>query len=119
MLIFVQVQHLLRTGCDIFEHLRKCEFLELTEPGLHDDQMTPDSVLEHDGWTRTESCSTSGLTVDLIDCTTTTEVVRKKRTGLSRVRADNRPDNEPVFYTSEVEGTGSRRKGMPRRAPFH
>ncbi|KAK6142933.1 hypothetical protein DH2020_023281 [Rehmannia glutinosa] len=83
----VQLQHILRTGCKLSKYLRKCEFLALSEPGLDDGQMTPDSVLEPTGSVRTESGSSNGIAAGLSECpaltsTATTEIVRKKRSTL-------------------------------------
>ncbi|KAK6142956.1 hypothetical protein DH2020_023304 [Rehmannia glutinosa] len=113
----VQLQHILRTGCKLSKYLRKCEFLALSEPGLDDGQMTPDSVLEPTGSVRTESGSSNGIAAGLSECpaltsTATTEIVRKKRSTLPGIRSAFTPACRPV---SEI----NRRKGTPHRSPLY
>ncbi|KAK6142926.1 hypothetical protein DH2020_023274 [Rehmannia glutinosa] len=112
-----KLQHILRTGCKLSKYLRKCEFLALSEPGLDDGQMTPDSVLEPTGSVRTESGSSNGIAAGLSECpaltsTATTEIVRKKRSTLPGIRSAFTPACRPV---SEI----NRRKGTPHRSPLY
>ncbi|XP_073308629.1 protein RGF1 INDUCIBLE TRANSCRIPTION FACTOR 1-like isoform X1 [Primulina huaijiensis] len=114
--------HVLRSGCNVSNYLRKCEFLAMPEPGLDDDQRTPDSVLEATGPGSSESGSdcgdpTSSLGYPAFTCTATTEVVRKKRSNLTGFRSDYSLACEPVLEVSEV--IRSRRKGTPHRSPFY
>ena len=115
-----QINFLIRTKGGISEYLFDCKTLSLPEPGLDDGFMTPDSVLEPAGSSRTSSGSggCSGVDCRTVACTATTEIVRKKRSSLSSAyRAVCRPVCSPV---SEISASlMNRRKGTPQRAPLY
>jgi hypothetical protein len=94
--------------------------MPLSDSGPDDDLMTPDSVLEPSGSNHTSSGSGGYGVVDCqitLACTATTEVVRKKRTGLSTFRPPCRPVGSLV---SEISANMiNKRKGNPRRAPLY
>ncbi|KAI5647445.1 hypothetical protein M9H77_33450 [Catharanthus roseus] len=108
-----KIHHILQTGDKLSKYIYDCQNITLSEPGLDDGQMTPDTVLESAGSMRTESGSSGsggmGGGIDCcrtLGCTATTEIVRKKRTGL-------RPVCGPVLEIS------NRRKGTPHRSPLY
>lgn len=115
-----QIDYLIRTNGGISEYLFDCKTLTLPEPGLDDGFMTPDSVLEPAGSSRTSSGSggCGGVDCRTVACTATTEIVRKKRSSLSSAyRAVCRPVCSPV---SEISASlMNRRKGTPQRAPLY
>jgi hypothetical protein len=94
--------------------------MPLSDSGPDDDLMTPDSILELSGSNHTSSGSGGYGVVDCqitLACTATTEVVRKKRTGLSTFRPPCRPVGSLV---SEISANMiNKRKGNPRRAPLY
>ncbi|XP_062175625.1 protein RGF1 INDUCIBLE TRANSCRIPTION FACTOR 1 [Alnus glutinosa] len=115
-----KIDYLIRTEGGISAYLFDCETLTLPEPGLDDGFMTPDSVLEPAGSSRTSSGSggCGGVDCRTVACTATTEIVRKKRSSLSSAyRAVFRPVCSPV---SEISASlMNRRKGTPQRAPLY
>jgi len=117
---FSQIDYLIRTEGGISAYLFDCETLTLPEPGLDEGFMTPDSVLEPAGSSRTSSGSggCGGVDCRTVACTATTEIVRKKRSSLSSAyRAVFRPVCSPV---SEISASlMNRRKGTPQRAPLY
>ncbi|XWS32356.1 hypothetical protein CRYUN_Cryun23aG0152400 [Craigia yunnanensis] len=66
----------------------ECNFLSLHDAGLDDGLVTPDSVLEPSGSTKTSSGSGgySEVWCGVLACTATTEIVRKKRSNLTICR---------------------------------
>ncbi|XP_059428472.1 protein RGF1 INDUCIBLE TRANSCRIPTION FACTOR 1 [Corylus avellana] len=115
-----KIDYLIKTKGGISEYLFDCKTLSLPESGLDDGFMTPDSVLEPAGSSRTSSGSggCSGVDCRTVACTATTEIVRKKRSSLSSAyRAVCRPVCSPV---SEISASlMNRRKGTPQRAPLY
>ncbi|KAK8688082.1 hypothetical protein V6N13_086865 [Hibiscus sabdariffa] len=111
-----KVNYLLRTEDGLSQFLFECSYLPLNYSGLDDGLVTPDSVLEPSGSTKTSSGSGGYGEVwcgALASTATTTEIVRKKRTTLTVCR----PTCPPV---SEVSGSlMSRRKKTPQRAPLY
>ncbi|GKU88423.1 hypothetical protein SLEP1_g2691 [Rubroshorea leprosula] len=110
-----KVNYLLRTQGGLSEFIFDCKFLPLPEPCSDDGLMTPDSVLEPSGSTRTssESDGHGGDWSRTLACTATTEVVRKKRSSLKFCRSICSP-------VSEVSGNLiNRRKKTPQRAPLY
>lgn len=89
--------------------------MPLPEAGLDDGLVTPDSVLEPSGSTKTSSGSGGYGEVwcRAVACTATTEIVKKKRSSLTVCR----PTCPPA---SEVSGSLiNRRKKTPHRAPLY
>lgn len=120
-LCFSQVSHLVKTFGSLSGYLLECNTMPpLSDSGLDDGLMTPDSVLEPSGSNRTSSGSGGYIGIDCktaLACTATTEVVRKKRTGVITFRPPCRPACSPV---SEISGSlMNRRKGTPHRAPLY
>ncbi|XP_073158271.1 protein RGF1 INDUCIBLE TRANSCRIPTION FACTOR 1-like [Henckelia pumila] len=115
-----KLRHVLESGGKLSMYLRKCEFLTLPEMGLDEGRMTPDSVLEPDGSVKTESGSSSGALVGCLNLssTATTEIVRKKRSNLSRIRSGLRAACGPVSEMSDSMMNRSR-KGTPHRSPLY
>ncbi|KAK6240007.1 hypothetical protein QUC31_005476 [Theobroma cacao] len=112
---FVQINYLLRTEDGLSKFLFECNFLPLPEAGLDDGLVTPDSVLEPSGSTKTSSGSGGYGEVwcRAVACTATTEIVKKKRSSLTVCR----PTCPPA---SEVSGSLiNRRKKTPHRAPLY
>ncbi|KAJ0682472.1 putative transcription repressor PLATZ family [Helianthus annuus] len=120
--IYCKVNHILTSEGMLSEYLYDCEVLTLPEAGFDDGLMTPDSVLEPFISLRTSSGSSAsnGAAVGGVDCrtiisTATTEIVRKKRSSKSAGRA-----TECLPVTSmQSDFSVNRRKGLPRRSPFH
>ncbi|XP_071739738.1 protein RGF1 INDUCIBLE TRANSCRIPTION FACTOR 1-like [Rutidosis leptorrhynchoides] len=115
--IFCKINRILRSEGRLSEYLHDCEVLTLPEPGFDDGLMTPDSVLEPFTLLRTSSGSSAsyGAAVGPVDCRTinsTAEIVRKKRTSKPRTSCI------PVV-SQPVDVSANRRKGFPRRSPFH
>ncbi|CAL0302933.1 unnamed protein product [Lupinus luteus] len=116
----VQIKHLIRKTGSLSGYLFECNYMPLSDSGLDDGLMTPDSVLEQAGSARTSSGSGSYGGVDCratLACTATTEVVRKKRSGGSSSRPPCFPACSPVSEISA--GMMNRRKGVPQRAPLY
>ncbi|KAI3796674.1 hypothetical protein L1987_39353 [Smallanthus sonchifolius] len=119
--IFCKINHILRSEGMMSDYLYDCEVLTLpAEAGFDDGLMTPDSVLEPFVSLRTSSGSSAsnGAAVGGVDCrtiisTATTEIVRKKRSSKSAVRAGG-----CVPVSSPPSESGNRRKGLPSRSPF-
>lgn len=113
--LFSQIDYLIRTTGGISKYLLDCKFMSLPEPGSDDGLMTPDSILEPAGSSRTSSGSGGygGGTMDCrtLTCTATTEIVRKKRSSLSACR--------PVCSSVSEISAMNRRKGTPQRAPLY
>ncbi|GAU13025.1 hypothetical protein TSUD_173250 [Trifolium subterraneum] len=115
-----KVNHLVKTLGSLSGHLYQCNYMPLSDSGLDDGLMTPDTVLEPSGSNRTSSGSGGYGIVDCkatLACTATTEVVRKKRTGLSTFRPPCRPACSPVSEIST--NMMNKRKGNPHRAPLY
>ncbi|KAL5057492.1 hypothetical protein RYX36_029096 [Vicia faba] len=118
-----KVNHLVKTLGTLSGHLFECNYMPLSDSGLDDGLMTPDSVLEPVGSNRTSSGSGGSGGYGGVDCrttlacTATTEVVRKKRSGCSTFRSPCRPACSPV--TEITVNSMNRRKGNPRRAPLY
>ena len=93
-----------------------CKFLPLSEPGSDDGLMTPDSVLEPTGSTKTSSSSGGygGVDCKTLACTATTEIVRKKRSSLTN-------SCRTIFprITEISSNLMNRRKKAPCRAPLY
>ncbi|KAK6260834.1 hypothetical protein SCA6_015308 [Theobroma cacao] len=109
------INYLLRTEDGLSKFLFECNFLPLPEAGLDDGLVTPDSVLEPSGSTKTSSGSGGYGEVwcRAVACTATTEIVKKKRSSLTVCR----PTCPPA---SEVSGSLiNRRKKTPHRAPLY
>ncbi|THG06332.1 hypothetical protein TEA_014364 [Camellia sinensis var. sinensis] len=108
------LRHILRTESSslLSKYIFECEYLTLSEPGFDDGQMTPDSVLELAGSLRTSSGSSGGAAGG-VGCTATTEIVRKKRSGVPMFRAACRP------VSGISVGLMNRRKGTPHRSPLY
>ncbi|KAJ7950902.1 PLATZ transcription factor family protein [Quillaja saponaria] len=114
-----KIDYLIKTKGSLAGFLFECKYLTLPEPGLDDGLMTPDSVLEPAGSTRTSSGSGGygGIDCRTLVCTATTEFVRKKRSSTSTYRPPCRPACSPV---SEISASlMNRRKGTPQRAPLY
>lgn len=120
--IFCKINHILRSEGMMSEYLHDCEVLTLPEPGFDDGLMTPDSVLEPFVSLRTSSGSSAscgaaggGFDCRTIASTATTEIVRKKRSSKSTIRAA-----AACFPVTSLpsELSANRRKGVPRRSPF-
>ncbi|GKV12877.1 hypothetical protein SLEP1_g23967 [Rubroshorea leprosula] len=110
-----KINYFLRTHGGLSQLIFDCKFLSLPEPGLDDGEMTPDSVLEAAGSTRTSSDSDGhdGDWCRTLACTATTEIVRKKRSSLKVCRSICSP-------VSEVSANLiNRRKKTPQRAPLY
>ncbi|CAL5340226.1 unnamed protein product [Camellia sinensis] len=109
-----KLRHILRTESSslLSKYIFECEYLTLSEPGFDDGQMTPDSVLELAGSLRTSSGSSGGAAGGM-GCTATTEIVRKKRSGVPMFRAACRP------VSGISVGLMNRRKGTPHRSPLY
>ncbi|KAK8538961.1 hypothetical protein V6N13_022103 [Hibiscus sabdariffa] len=110
----VQVNYMLRTEDGVSRFLFECNFLPLPEAASEDGLVTPDSVLEPSGSTKTSSGSGACGEVSL-NSTATTEVVRRKRSSL-------KPCRGPTCPPTVSEGSGSlmnRRKKTPQRAPLY
>ncbi|PQP93921.1 uncharacterized protein Pyn_10834 [Prunus yedoensis var. nudiflora] len=114
-----KIDYVLRSEGGLSKYLLECKFMSLPESGLDDGQMTPDSVLEPAGSTRTSSGSYGFGEVGCLAlaCTATTEIVRKKRSSMSAFRTACRPAFSPVSEISA--GLMNRRKGTPHRAPLY
>ncbi|CAJ2669839.1 unnamed protein product [Trifolium pratense] len=118
-----KVNHLVHTLGSLSGYLYECNYMPLSDSGLDDgviSEMTPDSVLEPSGSNHTSSGSGGYGVVDCqatLACTATTEVVRKKRTGLSTFRPRCRPACSPVSEIST--NMMNKRKGNPHRAPLY
>lgn len=116
-----KVSHLVKTFGSLSGYLLECNTMPpLSDSGLDDGLMTPDSVLEPSGSNRTSSGSGGYIPIDCktaLACTATTEVVRKKRTGVITFRPPCRPACSPVLEISE--SLMNRRKGTPHRAPLY
>ncbi|KAL9315592.1 hypothetical protein ACSQ67_016593 [Phaseolus vulgaris] len=115
-----KINYLVRTTGSLSGYLFECNYLPLSESGLDDGLMTPDSVLEPAGSARTSSGSGGYGGADCrttLACTATTEIVRKKRTGGSGFRPPCRPACSPVSEISA--GLMNRRKGNPQRSPLY
>ncbi|KAE8727506.1 putative disease resistance protein [Hibiscus syriacus] len=97
----------------VSKFLFECNFLPLPEVGSEDGLVTPDSVLEPSGSTKTSSGSGACGEVSF-NSTATTEIVRKKRSSLKACR----PTCPPTV--SGVSGSLiNRRKKTPQRAPLY
>ncbi|KAF5446227.1 hypothetical protein F2P56_031867 [Juglans regia] len=116
---FVQIDYHIRTKGGISEYLSDFKSLSLPAPGLDDGSMTPESVLEPAGSSRTSSGSGEygGMDCKTLGSTATTEIVRKKRSSLSAYRAACRPVFSPVSESSA--SLMNRRKGTPQRSPLY
>ncbi|XP_004514208.1 protein RGF1 INDUCIBLE TRANSCRIPTION FACTOR 1 [Cicer arietinum] len=116
-----KVSHLVKTLGSLSGYLFECNYMPLSDSGLDDGLiMTPDSVLEPAGSNRTSSGSGGYDGVDCrttLACTATTEIVRKKRSGVSTFRPPCRPACSPVTEISV--NLMNRRKGTPQRAPLY
>ncbi|KAK2360242.1 protein RGF1 INDUCIBLE TRANSCRIPTION FACTOR [Trifolium repens] len=115
-----KVNYLVKTLGSLSGYLYECNYMPLSDSGPDDDLMTPDSVLEPSGSNHTSSGSGGYGVVDCqitLACTATTEVVRKKRTGLSTFRPPCRPVGSPVLEISA--NMINKRKGNPQRAPLY
>ncbi|KAI5430617.1 hypothetical protein KIW84_034996 [Lathyrus oleraceus] len=115
-----KVIHLVKTLGTLSGYLFECNYMPLSDSGLDDGLMTPDSVLEPAGSNRTSSGSGGYGGVDCrttLACTATTEIVRKKRSGCSTFRPPCRPACSPV--TEIAVNLMNRRKGNPQRAPLY
>lgn len=116
-LLFSQIDYLIRTTGGISKYLFDCKFMSLPEPGSDDGLMTPDSILEPVGSSRTSSGSggygggSGTMECRTLACTATTEIVRKKRSSLSACR--------PVCSPGSEISAMNRRKGTPQRAPLY
>ncbi|KAK8498522.1 hypothetical protein V6N11_013651 [Hibiscus sabdariffa] len=109
-----KVNYMLRTEDGVSRFLFECNFLPLPEAASEDGLVTPDSVLEPSGSTKTSSGSGACGEVSL-NSTATTEVVRRKRSSL-------KPCRGPTCPPTVSEGSGSlmnRRKKTPQRAPLY
>ncbi|KAF8380482.1 hypothetical protein HHK36_027968 [Tetracentron sinense] len=122
-----KVHHLVSIEGGLSKYLHDCKSLPLPDGAkgeniceLHDDQMTPDSVLEYPIWRQTSSGSSLsggfvGCNKTLV-CTATTEFVKKKRSSVSVSRIPFRPICSPA---PEIAVNVCRRKGIPRRSPLY
>ncbi|PQM33809.1 uncharacterized protein Pyn_08567 [Prunus yedoensis var. nudiflora] len=117
--LYCKIDYVLRSEGGLSKYLLECKFMSLPESGLDDGQMTPDSVLEPAGSTRTSSgsCGFGEVGCLALACTATTEIVRKKRSSMSAFRTACRPAFSPVSEISA--GLMNRRKGTPHRAPLY
>ncbi|KAG6680277.1 hypothetical protein I3842_13G033700 [Carya illinoinensis] len=116
-----KIDYLIRTKGGVSEYLSDFKSLSLPAAGLDDGSMTmtPESVLEPAGSSRTSSGSGGygGVDCKTLGSTATTEIVRKKRSNLSVYRAACRPVSSPV---SEISASlMNRRKGTPQRSPLY
>ncbi|KAK9035966.1 hypothetical protein V6N11_077988 [Hibiscus sabdariffa] len=108
-----KVNYLLRTEDGLSKFLFECNYLPLPDSGLDDGLVTPDSVLDPSGSTKTSSGSggyDEAWGGALASTATTSEIVRKKRTSLTACR----PTCPPVSGSLM-----SRRKKTPQRAPLY
>ncbi|KAK0582261.1 hypothetical protein LWI29_023496 [Acer saccharum] len=113
---YIQIDSLIRTEGGLSKFFFECKFLTLPEAGFDDGLITPDSVLEPIGSTRTSSGSGGYGDVECttLACTATTKIARKKRSSLTAACRS---------ISSSVPGISanlmSRRKKTPQRAPLH
>ncbi|KAJ6400344.1 hypothetical protein OIU84_015907 [Salix udensis] len=116
--ISCKVDHILTTKgvAGLSSFFCDCKFLPLPEPGSDDGLMTPDSVLEPSGSTKTSSSSGGygGVDCRTLACTATTEIVRKKRSSLTSSCRTMYPR-----ITEISSNLMSRRKKAPSRAPLY
>lgn len=104
--IFCKLQHMMKTGVKLSDHICNRESLVLPELGVGDDQMTPEAALEPTASGESGGASAGGVETT----TTTTEIVKKKRSVRSCVRPDCRPAPAAVM--------NRRRKNTPHRSPL-
>ncbi|KAK4849584.1 hypothetical protein QYF36_026340 [Acer negundo] len=113
---YIQIDSLMRTEGGLSKFFFECKFLTLPEAGFDDGLITPDSVLEPVGSTRTSSGSGGYGDVECttLACTATTKIARKKRSSLTAACCS---------ISSSVPGISanlmSRRKKTPQRAPLY
>ncbi|KAG6593617.1 hypothetical protein SDJN03_13093, partial [Cucurbita argyrosperma subsp. sororia] len=122
-----KIDYLVKAQGGVSRHLLECNFLPLPEPVWDDGMiMTPDSVLEPAGSTRTSSSSDGGRVLEMrttIASTATTDFVKKKRSSLTAAAAAYRTTCRPACCSVTVSETSgslmSRRKSTPQRAPLY
>ncbi|XP_031269596.1 uncharacterized protein LOC116128066 [Pistacia vera] len=110
-----KINYLLSIQGGLSKFFFECKYLPLPESGFDNGLVTPDSVLEPTGSTRTSSgsggygevgCSTLG-------CTATTKIAKKKRSSMTACRSMSSP--VPEITVSLI----NRRKKTPQRAPLY
>ncbi|XP_031121892.1 uncharacterized protein LOC116024981 [Ipomoea triloba] len=83
--IFCKLQHMMKSGVKLSDHICNRESLVLPELlGVGDDQMTPETAVEPTASGESGGASAGGMETT----TTTTEIVKKKRSVRSCVRPD-------------------------------
>ncbi|VFQ94617.1 unnamed protein product [Cuscuta campestris] len=129
--IFCKLQHLVKTGAKLSDHIYGWESPEIQpEPNSGDDdeeekeKMTPETVLEPaESVSSASGGSAGGRWTDcrrmLASTELAIEIVRKKRSSLgsSSFRASSTPP--PATATAIRRRKNQRKKGMPRRSPLN
>ncbi|XP_009793077.1 protein RGF1 INDUCIBLE TRANSCRIPTION FACTOR 1 [Nicotiana sylvestris] len=116
--ISCKVEHILKTEGKLSKYIYKCDYMTLSEPGLDDGQMTPDTILEPvDSGSSCSGGAVGEIGCRTVGCTATTEVVRKKRSTLPAFRSAFQPVCGPGSEMSV--SMMNRRKGTPQRSPLY
>ncbi|XP_019160125.1 PREDICTED: uncharacterized protein LOC109156748 [Ipomoea nil] len=113
--IFCKLQHMMKTGVNLSDHICNRESLVLPELGDGDEQMMPETALEPTASGESDGASAEGVecrALASITTTTITEIVKKKRS----VRSCVRPDCGPA--TDVPAAVKNRRKNPPHRSPL-
>lgn len=111
LLICYQIDYLIRIEGGLSKFFFECNFLPLPESSFENGLMTPDSILEPVGPTRTSSGS-DGYGGALASCDTI-KIVKKKRSSITACRSVCSPVPEMSV------GLMNRRKKTPQRAPLY
>ncbi|XP_019159007.1 PREDICTED: uncharacterized protein LOC109155809, partial [Ipomoea nil] len=121
--ISCKLQHMMKTGVKLSDHICNRDSLVLPEPGFGDDLFTPETVLEPTASISAGSASSiSGGAVEcrILASTATTEIVKKKRSTLSAPPAVRSPSQPNCAAFSKVlpAAVMNRRKNRPHRSPL-
>ncbi|ESR58544.1 b box-type domain-containing protein [Citrus sinensis] len=106
-----KIDYLIRIEGGLSKFFFECNFLPLPESSFENGLMTPDSILEPVGPTRTSSGS-DGYGGALASCDTI-KIVKKKRSSITACRSVCSPVPEMSV------GLMNRRKKTPQRAPLY